>query len=504
MHGKVQYTGEEIYNKFRTTALSRGYAHLFQFFTDTAKGEAAQIVPLYPSAPAEELTIKYAMQPLSQNPKVFTVPVSEFCQVAGLPDDFVWTNSIYLPNSVKMFVQGNPVRSVDPEINETSERHSQTVHSLYENRKQTIKQQACFVICKIDQQVGWGVFAAQDLPANAFVGVYAGKLKDYVVDHQVGDQYSLEVRHPIFDLDAKQSSEAVGVISAQEMGNFTRFINAMPAPAEFEASKCIPAKKAPLVATANCTFSHGAIDDVPAQLVVTKRAIKKGEQLGLPYWSFNGVNGLFHKNTGRVLPKVKLLPQQMEAGPQGKIVLVRFYFPKSARLEELVFTDQDFVAALLKNHLISPNRKDLGMVHSDYFRQFALQMDPGKLQDICGDAYPKVQQLQQEFVREENDYIRGLMMALAQTDPNWQLSQSGGYHHFELQTSKDNARMLQQCFQEANCGFTQLEENADHAVLHWYEDPFQDAMVVLGQMLETVMRKMMSQLGIYSVPSLNM
>lgn len=212
--------------------------------------------------------------------------------------------------------------------------------------------------------VGWGLFAARDLQTNLFIGVYAAKMQLNDLAGRNDDHYRMELRHKIFDCKADKPSVEVGCVSAKEMGNSTRFLNAMPTRKQLQSAKCQPENAKEDIAVANCTYQHGMFDNVPAQFIVTNSAIKRGEQLSLPYWQFQNNFGLFHKQTGRLMPDVKLVEVTMS---ERVSIAVKLYLPQQDKVHILLIDKKDFIIALLKNHLSSPNFP-VELLHADYIR----------------------------------------------------------------------------------------------------------------------------------------
>jgi len=70
----------------------------------------------------------------------------------------------------------------------------------------------------IDQEIGFGVFAAQRIPPCAFVGEYTGVVQERRKKH-LNDNYYC-VRYTVWEMGRKKF-----VLDAEKRGNFTRFIN---------------------------------------------------------------------------------------------------------------------------------------------------------------------------------------------------------------------------------------------------------------------------------------
>jgi len=70
----------------------------------------------------------------------------------------------------------------------------------------------------IDDEVGFGVFAAQRIPSCSYVGEYTGMIQERKKKHLVDKRYC--VRYTVWEMGRRNF-----VIDAEKMGNFTRFIN---------------------------------------------------------------------------------------------------------------------------------------------------------------------------------------------------------------------------------------------------------------------------------------
>jgi uncharacterized protein len=108
----------------------------------------------------------------------------------------------------------------------------------------------------IDERLGYGVFAEEDLPAGSYIGEYTGSIRkrrgrrdrknDYCFEYTIGNW----VYNPF-------------IIDAKEKGNFTRFINHNDTP--------------------NLDPLSVYVDGIMHIIFVTQRAIPKGRQLCYHY-----------------------------------------------------------------------------------------------------------------------------------------------------------------------------------------------------------------------------
>lgn len=107
----------------------------------------------------------------------------------------------------------------------------------------------------IDKELGYGVFATSDIPQYTFVGEYSGIIRRRTARKDQFNNY-------IFGYTAASNATRY-VIDAKHEGNLTRFINH-----SFEP---------------NLISRWITIDGITRIVFVTKRGIKKGEQLSYDY-----------------------------------------------------------------------------------------------------------------------------------------------------------------------------------------------------------------------------
>lgn len=110
----------------------------------------------------------------------------------------------------------------------------------------------------VSSEIGYGVFALDEIPAFAFIGEYTGEVRK----RKRADKHN----HYCFDYSIGEKSPFL--IDAEKQGNLTRFINHSSRPNLEPAA----------------VFSEGAMH----LILVSKRPIAKGEQLtydyGEEYW----------------------------------------------------------------------------------------------------------------------------------------------------------------------------------------------------------------------------
>ncbi|KAJ3522364.1 hypothetical protein NM688_g8883 [Phlebia brevispora] len=121
---------------------------------------------------------------------------------------------------------------------------------------------------------GWGIFAADRIPANTFVGIYAGEYLTDAEGNERGKKYNQVGRTYLFDIDfwyLKKDDPDKPVkycVDAFHAGNFTRYLN----------HSCDP----------NCQLSPCYINEAniekPLLAIFTRRDVAAGEELCFSYW----------------------------------------------------------------------------------------------------------------------------------------------------------------------------------------------------------------------------
>ena len=116
----------------------------------------------------------------------------------------------------------------------------------------------------IDETIGWGVFAARDLPAMHYIGEYAGLVR--------GKKSADSKNAYCFQYTVVQGETTRLTIDAKDQGGIVRFINHSDTP--------------------NLDSSLATIENLSHVVLYTLRPIKKGEQLcysyGPDYWKKRG------------------------------------------------------------------------------------------------------------------------------------------------------------------------------------------------------------------------
>lgn len=111
----------------------------------------------------------------------------------------------------------------------------------------------------IDDRMGYGVFATEDLPINFYIGEYTGMVRKRKRRQDRENSYCFEYRIGNWDSNPY-------VIDARDQGNFTRFINHSDSP--------------------NLEPINVHLGGVAHIVLVTVRAIKKGTQLCYHYGEY--------------------------------------------------------------------------------------------------------------------------------------------------------------------------------------------------------------------------
>lgn len=111
----------------------------------------------------------------------------------------------------------------------------------------------------INSNIGYGLFATQDLPKESYIGHYSGMVRKHAFSLDYGNNYVFEY--------TTRSWTSPYVIDAKTKGNHTRFIN---------HSDQNP----------NVFVVTTSINGVMHTLIVSKRKIYKGEQLLQDYGAF--------------------------------------------------------------------------------------------------------------------------------------------------------------------------------------------------------------------------
>jgi hypothetical protein len=212
------------------------------------------------------------------------------------------------------------------------------------------------IVCRIDEEVGYGVFTAAPIEAGSVIGLYAGQLCNRRGDHSIGDYgyginksnaidafsvggitrfiqhmptYLMPIYQQIDDADFKNLKKIASTYSI-----------ALPPDPDFEPSieqlsptkdfikGCIENEHKGLgdvnskmqamldaglpIASANTMWAPFIYQGRTLQCLVAMRAIAANEQLGVDYgpnyWGLRRISPkYFHKNTGAVLSPSELL-----------------------------------------------------------------------------------------------------------------------------------------------------------------------------------------------------
>ncbi len=125
-----------------------------------------------------------------------------------------------------------PLLDVDLSVSEYYQENREEFDALSRQYGPSIEkgEMAPVYIMKIDDNVGYGVFAAQDIPADAFIGEYAGVVQEE--DEDTGsemDHGGYESDYSWYYLDDIEGLPTLEINGRLE-GNEMRFVNHGPSP----------------------------------------------------------------------------------------------------------------------------------------------------------------------------------------------------------------------------------------------------------------------------------
>lgn len=163
-----------------------------------------------------------------------------------------------------------------------------------------------FIICKMSQGIGAGIFLAQDakvIPMGSIVMLYAGALEVLPRNQNISSDYamnfSLLLKMNICDILDEDSLEVRVHIDAEKIGNLSRFIQHAPLDVELKYMRDSNGIKAKIT-TANLIQGVDWHLGFPVIYLLAARDICPGEQLllsyGKDYWS------TFFGNNSRINP----------------------------------------------------------------------------------------------------------------------------------------------------------------------------------------------------------
>lgn len=258
--------------------------------------------------------IRYANQPPSMNPEIQSLTPQEVGQKLG----FTWTDSIMVDASQRHVLwekAGDPVRNTKTELDA---RTMDPLESL--------------VLCKINDQIGHGVFLdrdAQPIPIGTVVGIYAGKLVEQRLYYGTDPEYQPYVMAANLKEQAGSPLNQFfkhAEVDADENGNITRFFQDLPLQHELDGVVSDNLVRSNIF-TANLLVCPALLYGCPVNYFVTARVIQPGEQLGFCYefkeWPF--ARCLFNKNgeiigtlnNGKFTQRPDWLPSEQDRTPQN-------------------------------------------------------------------------------------------------------------------------------------------------------------------------------------------
>ncbi len=271
-------------------------------------------------------TIKIADRPLSENPKIVEIPVHEVSNYltnhfGRAP--FTWCETLMGPASFKS-------------ANENKTPNEQ-LEAFFKNPDIS----DAFVLCFINEKVGFGLFALQDIPKNTLIGTYTGTLQQDYLSSDHTDYYRLQLSNRFncfFPTDKNKNlkNHQIPHVSAKLKGNLMRFMQCLPNKKDVEQD--FMEEAAQRIATANVKEKNMTHLGMPHIGIITTEDIKKGQQVGFDYGPgyFNDRNRMeYFEHSGAVFDydelsffnkkscpqKLAIIPSLMQSNPQQALHL---------------------------------------------------------------------------------------------------------------------------------------------------------------------------------------
>lgn len=193
----------------------------------------------------------------------------------------------------------------------------------------------CLALCDMGPEVGYGLFATEDIPEGTVLFLYAGTIEDVKYSREIDSYYTY-----VWGGNSRVA-EAEKVINAYKIGGLARFMQHLPQDSmrqkefykkifkETEIAEEILDKiieqqlqsvknpelenlvfKNPEVkktlATANVYVSQTVVNNIPVVVCTAQRDIKKNEMLGfsygIEYWESADFIPRYFDNTGKLIP----------------------------------------------------------------------------------------------------------------------------------------------------------------------------------------------------------
>jgi uncharacterized protein len=148
--------------------------------------------------------------------------------------------------------------------------HRLWLGSYYSNEVDNRKSPFKLVVKKVNDVIGFGVFANEDIPPFKFIGEYSGVVRKRKKRILKNNDYCL--RYSIEDFSEKKY-----IIDAMEYGNYTRFINHSY--------------------NSNTEFKAAFVNNIIHMLVLSTKPIFKNQQLTLDY-------GTLFWNDSKMIPNL--------------------------------------------------------------------------------------------------------------------------------------------------------------------------------------------------------
>ena len=198
----------------------------------------------------------------------------------------------------------------------------------------------CLVVCKMDDQVGHGLFASKDIPAGTVLFMYSGTI-EAAKTYEKGDEYT-------YCWGSLNSNAIEKIVSAKQAGGLSRFMQHLPQDQErhkkhlkqellkqfnpvliaerginldefveelmqqakdheLEDVKFHDLKMKEQLATGNVHVCQTVINGVPVIACVAEYDIKAGEQIGFSYgesyWKTAEKKPCYFLKDGNLIPK---------------------------------------------------------------------------------------------------------------------------------------------------------------------------------------------------------
>ncbi|VVC76316.1 hypothetical protein AQUSIP_16260 [Aquicella siphonis] len=256
----------------------------------------------------------YVSDSLNASPQA--VPVDEFAKKVHMT---AWTETPVIESDSASAIKNHPPA---PEI--SKKRLEGILQAIKANRNKMI-------ITHMNDKVGYGVIAGEDLPQGTYLAIYTGLIRP------VSEKDPLENHSSIYASAFRYQTDTThGSVNAAEYGNIARFFQHAPEMdlptastgsshddmnisqiSDYQISDTVALNR---IATANLEYEELVYADHPLLIARTTRPIRKGELLvsnyGMTYWlNHAAIPQLFYQDGQPVDPDLY----------QAKKVILRLY-----------------------------------------------------------------------------------------------------------------------------------------------------------------------------------